>query len=440
MLTLNCPRLSLLSILSIVALFAMACQKVPLLAPTGSSITLTAADSALSANGTTRIIAQVLEAAGTPPHSGTRISFSTTLGRVEPSDATTDVNGQAVVTYIAGTNNGNAVITAFSGGASTGSAGALRIAIGTAAVGRVFVEARPATVPPLGGSTTITANVLDVNGNPLTSTPVSFTTTAGTLSAGVASTDANGHASVILTTSQQATVNATVGAQAPAPTTPTQPPPTTPGTPTTPTPPPAPSSGTASGSVTVTVTTAPTILIEPPASPPSKGLPASFKFTVTASATTGSAVKSVVVNWGDGETQNLGAVNGAATVSHVFGNDGSYTVSATVTDAAGNTSTVSTGVTVIPVPRPSIIVTPTPQTQVKGGTVNFNIKITTPSGVGVQSTRIDFGDGKGSDLGGATSADVPHPYDEADTYLVRVTVKDTTGETTEGTTTVSIVN
>src|SRR5687768_3868943 len=97
-------QLRSLSILTIVGLFAVACQRVPLLAPTGSTITLTTATSALSANGTTEIIAQVLEAAGTPPHTGTHIIFTTTLGRVEPSDATTDINGRAVVTYIAGSN------------------------------------------------------------------------------------------------------------------------------------------------------------------------------------------------------------------------------------------------------------------------------------------------------------------------------------------------
>jgi hypothetical protein len=382
----------------------------------------------------------VLEAAGTPPHSGTHIIFTTTLGRIEPSDATTDINGRAIVTYHAGSNNGNAIISASSGGASTG-ANALRIAVGTAAVGRVFVEARPATVSALGGSTTITANVLDVNGNPLTSTPVSFSTTAGSLTSGVAFTDANGLAAVVLTTSQQATVTASVGAQAPAPSTPTTPAPTNPTNPpapTTPTPTPA-SSGTATGSVTVTVTAAPTIVIEPPANPPSKGLPASFKFTVTVPSG-GSAVRDVVVDWGDGSTQNLGAVSGAATVSHVFRNDGSYTVSATVRDAAGNTSTVSTGVTVIPVPRPTVIVTPTPQTQTVNGTINFNVQVTTPSGVGVQSTSISFGDGTSADLGGATSANVPHQYTTTGQKQVIVTVLDTTGQTTQGTTSVSITN
>ena len=60
----------LLSALAVVSLGLAACQKVPLLAPTGSTITLTASTTALSANGTTTIIAQVLEAAGTPPQIG----------------------------------------------------------------------------------------------------------------------------------------------------------------------------------------------------------------------------------------------------------------------------------------------------------------------------------------------------------------------------------
>jgi hypothetical protein len=47
-----------------------ACEKVPLLAPTGSTITLTTTATALSANGTAPVVAQVLEASGFPPHSG----------------------------------------------------------------------------------------------------------------------------------------------------------------------------------------------------------------------------------------------------------------------------------------------------------------------------------------------------------------------------------
>src|SRR5688572_18655631 len=132
----------------LVALFAAgafslalsACEKVPLMAPAGSTIILTASTNALPANGTTDIIAQVLEAAGTPPHSGTLVTFTTTLGTMEPAEARTDVGGRVVVRFLTGTANGSAVITATSGGATTGTNGALKIAIGTAAVGRVSVN------------------------------------------------------------------------------------------------------------------------------------------------------------------------------------------------------------------------------------------------------------------------------------------------------------
>src|SRR5262245_13258376 len=76
-----------------------ACQRVPLLAPTGSTITLTSSATALPINGSADIIAQVIEAAGTPPHSGTEITFTTNLGSVQPSTADTDSAGRVVVRF-----------------------------------------------------------------------------------------------------------------------------------------------------------------------------------------------------------------------------------------------------------------------------------------------------------------------------------------------------
>src|SRR3954464_15768973 len=108
----TCGRRPFLAFLAtgVLAVLTSACEKVPLLAPTGSIITLTASTTALSANGTTTIIAQVLEPAGTPPHSGTHVTFSTTLGKVEPSETTTDINGRVTVTFVAGGANGTATI------------------------------------------------------------------------------------------------------------------------------------------------------------------------------------------------------------------------------------------------------------------------------------------------------------------------------------------
>ena len=121
---------------------AAACEKVPLLAPTGSTITLTTATNALPVNGTATIVAQVLEAGGTPPHSGTAVNFTTSLGTIEPADAQTDASGRVTVTFTAGNANGTASIAAASGGASTGTNGLVRIAVGAAAVGQVIVGGR----------------------------------------------------------------------------------------------------------------------------------------------------------------------------------------------------------------------------------------------------------------------------------------------------------
>src|SRR6516225_10706458 len=86
------------------------CEKVPLLAPTGSTITLTSSTYVLSANGSAAILAQVIEAAGTPPHSGTHVQFTTTLGRVVPPEAETDSSGRATATFFASSSNGLATI------------------------------------------------------------------------------------------------------------------------------------------------------------------------------------------------------------------------------------------------------------------------------------------------------------------------------------------
>ena len=98
-----------------------ACDKVPLLAPTGSVITLLPATTTVSLNSEVDIIATVIEngqatgtvgsgtghghdvepGAGTPVQNGTLITFTTTIGRIEPSEARTH-NGQVTVKLITG--------------------------------------------------------------------------------------------------------------------------------------------------------------------------------------------------------------------------------------------------------------------------------------------------------------------------------------------------
>src|SRR4051794_15285308 len=412
------------------ALMTTACERVPLLAPSGSTITMTASATALPTNGSTDIVAQVIEAGGTPPHSGTLISFTTNLGSVQPSQAETDISGQVRVKFNAGGASGSATITAISGGVSASGTNAVKILIGSAGVGRVNMGANPTLVPTQGGTSVITAVVIDVNGNPLGNVPVSFSTTAGSLNDTVVNSDQSGTAQTTLRTSQTATVTASVGATATSgggggTTTPT-----TPAT--------GSVSGQASGTVTVGVSASPGVVITAPTTPPSVGLPATFTFAVTPATTNGSAIRDLTVNWGDGTIQDLGQVSGNATATHVFRSSGTYVITAAVLDASGNTTTVATSTTVIPVPRPTIIITPSPVPGKVNTQTTLQIQVTLPSGISVQDLSINFGDGQTADLGGATTASVPHVYTTTGTFTVTVTVLDTTGQVTTGTTAVSI--
>jgi hypothetical protein len=433
-------RRPLLSGAAVAALLgAAACQKVPLLAPGGSTITLTALATALPVNGTTQIVAQIIEPSGTPPHSGTHVIFTTSLGTIEPAEAETDISGRAVVKFNAGNSNGTAVINAASGGATLSSQNLLKIAVGTAGVGRVVVSANPALIPASGGTSVVTAAVSDINGNALTSAPVAFSTDAGSIDPALANTDVNGIATSRLTTSTSALVTASVGAQGGS---------TGGGTgtggggtgdggtgggTTTPTP-----TGQASGQVRVNVASAPGLVITPPSTPPSAGLPATFTFAVTVQTTNGSAIRNLNVKWGDGQSQDLGAVSGTATVSHVYASAGTYAVTATLTDAAGTVVTNSTSVTVVPVQKPGIVITQSPNPGKAGTVTTLTIQVTVPTGIGIQDMTINFGDGQSADLGGQASASVPHIYNAVNTYTVTVTVLDTAGQTTIGTAIVSI--
>ena len=129
----------------------VACERVPLLAPSGSTLTLTSPTTALPVNGTAPIGVQVIEPSGTPPHSGTHITFTTTLGTLFPTEAETDLSGQAIVQFRAGSASGTATISGISGGASVAATGVVKILVGTAAVGKVVINASPSLVPSLGG-------------------------------------------------------------------------------------------------------------------------------------------------------------------------------------------------------------------------------------------------------------------------------------------------
>ena len=250
---------------SLVAMVSLgSCEKVPLLAPTASTITIVSNRSVLPINGTAQIIATVIEQSGSPAHNGTLVTFTTTLGTLAPREAVTN-NGQAVVTLHAGTQSGVATIAAYSGSAQSGAGGEgttgtpLTVTIGGAATASMSLTATPSTVPALGGTVAVVASVADMSGNLLAGVPVSFSVTAGSLGATSVLTDVGGQATTTVTTDRDTTVTASSGAQ--------------------------------TATTTITVSIAPTVVVTPSTTQPTVGEPTTFAINVTAGT---SAVSEVV--------------------------------------------------------------------------------------------------------------------------------------------------
>src|SRR5687767_14307668 len=96
----------------------VACDRVNLTAPTGSTVSLSIDKTVVPLGGQATVTAVVTESAGTPVHNGTVVTFQTTVGSLTPIEATT-TNGVATTTFLAGSVSGTAAISAFSGGART---------------------------------------------------------------------------------------------------------------------------------------------------------------------------------------------------------------------------------------------------------------------------------------------------------------------------------
>ena len=373
-------------------LFAVSCDKVPLLAPSNTTIRLISNVSVLPTNGSTEITAVVIEAAGTPVQNGTVVTFTSSLGTVDPREARTS-NGQVTVRYNSGGQSGTAKVGAFSGGSKSDD---LEILVGSAAAGGVSVRANPAIVPSTGGSAEIIATVVDTGGNPLRGAPVTFSTTFGTLSAASAISDSAGEARTQLTTNVEAKVTARVGGGTTAST----------------------------GEVTVQARSVPTVTITAGTNNTGEvGIPMVFTLEPPAAATS-NAIREVIVNFGDGTVRNLGSLLARTTVAYTYSRAGVYTVTATATDVMNFSATTSVAVNINEAATVPVTILATVGS---GGLVTFNASITGSIGGGgtIRTYEWDFGDGGSATTTGPSTS---HRYTGTGTFVVRLRVVTTTGQ------------
>ena len=406
---------------SLVALsLAAACDKVPLLAPVGSVITLFPTANTVPINGSTEIVATVIEngttatpttnggttttpgatttsgtqGAGTPVQNGTVVSFTTTIGRIEPSEARTN-NGQVRVKFFANGQSGTATITAFSGGAS---AKIENLLVGTAAAERVLISASPQTLGPAGGTSQIAARVEDVGGGGVIGVPVTFSTNAGQLSASSVVTDDTGTARTTLTTTRESTVTANVAGK--------------------------------TADVTVGLNPRTGITLSGPTNSVSAGLPASFTVGVGSTAN----VRDVTVDFGDGRRQSLGAISGSTTVQHTYTSPGTFNVTATATEASGFSEQVSTSVTILPGQPPGVVLTPSNTSPTRNQIITITATVSGATST-IQEYQWDFGDGT---TAVTTGPQITKSYTDVGTKVIRVTVVQAVGPSGQGQTTVDV--
>ncbi|HTU99181.1 MAG TPA: PKD domain-containing protein [Luteitalea sp.] len=366
-------------------LLLLGCDKAPLTAPTDSAVTLFANNTVVALNGIVEIAASVTEPGGVPVQNGTQVTFTTTLGSLEPAEARTS-GGRATVRLNAGAASGLARVQAFSGGAQ---AEALEIRVGAAAATTLTLTPLPATVGPNGGSVEILAVATGENNRRLPGVPVTFSTNAGTLRDATVVTDSNGEARTSLSTTRDATVTATVGG--------------------------------VSQTATVRVTARPAVSISGPAAPVGVGETTTFTVNVQQQQTNGDAVRDVVIDFGDGTRQSLGQFNGSRTVQKAYGRAGSYVVTVTVTDSSNEVTPNAMTVTVEE-RAISVSLTGTPVNPVVGANVQFTATV---SGANIVSYYWNFGDG-GTRV--TTGPSTNHAYGSPGRKIVTVDVVNAVGQ------------
>jgi hypothetical protein len=386
-------RWTCLLLLALPLVFVPACDKVPLLAPTGTVITILPATNTVSLNSQVQIVATAIQngvassgsgtgattttsTGGQPVQNGTVISFTTTIGTIQPQEARTH-DGQVSVTLVTGSQSGTATITAYSGGAAS----SVKLAVGTAGVSNILVSATPAGLGASGGTAQVTANVADEGGSGIAGVPVVFSTDQGTLTPSTATTDASGNASVSLNTTATATVTAAAGTK----------------------------------TATVKVPVQARSLTSFKANPTSAGAGVPITFTVTPA--TGANISNVRIDFGDGTpSTNTGAIGAAQDYPHAYGSAGTYTATATANDGTSLSTQVVIGSLSVSVSCGSTCV---------GGVASVNTPVTFTATFPTGTTpQVDHYVWTYDDSGAhsSTSSSDTHSFTSSGTHTVRVDV------------------
>jgi len=338
---------------------------------------ISAAPATIAVNSTMTSTITVVVYLDRNPEVNVNVTFTTDLGTLSSSWATTDATGTATVTLYPSTSPGIANITATWGGVS-------KSTTVTIAEGIVEISAWPTTISVNSTmNSTITAMVY-LNGNPVANVNVTFTTDLGTLSSSWAITDANGIATVMLypsTSPGTAIVEATwVGL---------------------------------GNSTTVILNVIPVALFTESAETVYTG--EIISFNASDSYDPDGSITSYLWDFGDGTNAT------GVTANHTYVDDGVYTVTLTVTDDRGATDSANATKTVLNRP-PIASFTESTETAYIGQPITFNATDSYDPDGSIVSYFWDFGDETNT-----TGVVVEHVYATNGTFTVNLTVSDDDG-------------
>lgn len=133
------------------------------------------------------------------------------------------------------------------------------------------------------------------------------------------------------------------------------------------------------------------------------------------------------VDYGDGTVESLSlAAQGSFSVSHVYADDGSYTVTVSVTDAGGAQGTDSFQVTVLNV-APTVGWIAGPSSGVPGRMLGFSAAFNDPGQADAHVTLWEVFDGSSVQVGSGSGTTLDLALDQAGNYTVVFTVTDDGG-------------
>ena len=153
------------------------------------------------------------------------------------------------------------------------------------------------------------------------------------------------------------------------------------------------------------------------------------------------AIRRVAIAFGDGKVADLGAVT-QATVAHAYGAAGTYTVTVTATDTAGSVTTTAIVVVVAEAPGIPVTIAADAQEAEVGQPVTFTVEVSPPADApAVRNVTVAFGDGSDESLGALTgTGTVAHIYRRAGSYVASATVRDAAGRRRTASTGIRVVD